>query len=118
MIHEAGEGDNVKNLAVVGGCSLIGLLASVCAAFLSPAPCTSLTPSPASSSTSSPTEKQRAVERTASFKSLRARAYRKRSVVAAVNYFPVSMPRGFARRRSGQMHFIIAGGCSRCLHGT
>jgi hypothetical protein len=32
MIHEAGEGDNVKNLAVVGGCSVIGLLCTVCAA--------------------------------------------------------------------------------------
>jgi hypothetical protein len=40
MIHTAGEGDNVKNAAIVGGCSLIGLLCSVCvaipfAAFLS-----------------------------------------------------------------------------------
>ncbi len=32
MIHEAGEGDNVKNLAIVGGLSLIGLLSTVCAA--------------------------------------------------------------------------------------
>ena len=99
MIHEAGEGDNVKNIAMVGGCSLIGLLSTVCAAILSSAPHTSLTLSLGSSSTSSPTEKQRAVERTAPFKSLRARAYRKRSVVAAVNYYPVSMPREFARRR-------------------
>jgi hypothetical protein len=42
MIHTAGEGDNVKNLAIVGGCSLIGLLCSVCvaipfASFSSPA---------------------------------------------------------------------------------
>jgi hypothetical protein len=42
MIHTAGEGDNVKNLAVVGGCSLIGLLCSVYvaipfASFMSPA---------------------------------------------------------------------------------
>ena len=29
MIHEAGEGDNVKNLAIVGGCSVIGLLTTV-----------------------------------------------------------------------------------------
>ena len=42
MIHTAGEGDNVKNLAVVGGCSLIGLFCSVYvaipfASFTSPA---------------------------------------------------------------------------------
>ncbi len=42
MIHTAGEGDNVKNLAIVGGCSLIGLFCSVCvaipfASFTSPA---------------------------------------------------------------------------------
>ena len=42
MIHTAGEGDNVKHLAIVGGCSLIGLLCSVCvaipfASFTSPA---------------------------------------------------------------------------------
>ena len=30
MIHTAGEGDNVKHLAVVGGCSVIGLLCTMC----------------------------------------------------------------------------------------
>jgi hypothetical protein len=29
MIHVSGEGDNVKHLAVVGGCSAIGLLAAM-----------------------------------------------------------------------------------------
>jgi hypothetical protein len=29
MIHEAAEGDNVKNLAISGGCALVGLLSSV-----------------------------------------------------------------------------------------
>ena len=29
MIHVSGEGDNVKNLAIVGGCSAIGLLTVV-----------------------------------------------------------------------------------------
>jgi hypothetical protein len=42
MIHTAGEGDNVKHAAVVGGCSLIGLFCSVYvaipfASFTSPA---------------------------------------------------------------------------------
>jgi hypothetical protein len=30
LIHNAGEGDNVKNAAVVGGCGVLGLLMTMC----------------------------------------------------------------------------------------
>ena len=118
MIHEAGEGDNVKNLAVVGGCSVIGLLVSVCVALRSCRArlCTALTPSPASSSTSSPTEKQRAVERTASSKNLGPSAARAASAAAVNVPAPASMPRGLCTPPPGPHAFHLCRGAAAAAH--